>query len=94
MPYQKKAPDKNLGRPARIGPETIRFRTSKKMAAELRAACKRSGVIQSEFCRKAVAEKLFGLTKISDLPRPINLEATVIHIRGIKIVETEPKKRK
>jgi len=54
MTYQKKAPDKRLGRPGKIGNETIRFRTSAEMGAQLRAACEKAGLIQSEFCRRAV----------------------------------------
>lgn len=58
MPYQKKAPDKNLGRPVKIGPVKISFTTSKSMAAQLKAACIKSGIIPAEFCRRAVSEKL------------------------------------
>lgn len=58
MAYQKKAPDKNLGRPVKIGPVKISFTTSKQMGAQLKAACVKSGILRSEFCRRAVNEKL------------------------------------
>ena len=58
MTYQKKAPDKNLGRPVKIGPVKISFTTSKQMGAQLKAACIKAGILKAEYCRRAVAEKL------------------------------------
>ncbi len=58
MPYQKKEPDRNLGRPVKIGPVKHSFHSSKQMAAKLKQACIKAGIVKAEFCRVAVEEKL------------------------------------
>lgn len=59
MTYQKKAPDKNLGRPPTLHvKDSFRFATSAEMGRQLREACEKSGIPITDFCRQAVEEKL------------------------------------